>query len=103
MSWEARGATIAGSAGPAFGRDGTIYVATERKLAALELGRRARAENAEAEGRVHPRERGFRFAPIVIQHKEKDLVAVAAKDGRIFVLDGATLQRRWRRHRQPES
>jgi outer membrane protein assembly factor BamB len=93
VSWEARGATIAGSAGPAFGRDGTIYVATRdgssplsNSVVALEpktLKQKAVFTLAKAD---------FVSAPIVIQHKEKDLLAVAAKDGRIFVLDGATLQ-----------
>ena len=93
VSWEARGATIAGSAGPAFGRDGTIYVATRdgssplsNSVVALEpktLKQKAVFTLAKAD---------FVSAPIVIQHKDKDLVTVAAKDGRIFVLDGATLQ-----------
>ena len=104
VSWEARGATIAGSAGPAFGRDGTIYVATRdgnsplsNSVVALEpktLKQKAVFTLAKAD---------FVSAPIVIQHKEKDLVAVAAKDGRIFVLDGATLQVPLATTRQPES
>ena len=93
VSWDARGATIAGSAGLAFGRDGTIYVATgegsspvSNSIVALEpktLKQKAIFTLAKAD---------FVAAPIVVQHKEKDLVAVAAKDGRIFVLDGASLQ-----------
>jgi outer membrane protein assembly factor BamB len=93
VSWEARGATIAGSGGPAFGRDGTIYVATtdgssplSNSVVALEpktLKQKAVFTLAKAD---------FVSAPIVVQHKDKDLVAVAAKDGRVFVLDGASLQ-----------
>ena len=93
VSWDARGATIAGSAGPAFGRDGTIYVATRdgnsplaNSVVSLEpktLKQKAVFTLAKAD---------FVSAPIVIQYKDKDLVAVAAKDGRVFVLDGASLQ-----------
>ena len=93
VSWDARGATIAGSAGPAFGRDGTIYIATRdgnsplaNSVVSLEpktLKQKAVFTLAKAD---------FVSAPIVIQHKDKDLVAVAAKDGRVFVLDGASLQ-----------
>jgi outer membrane protein assembly factor BamB len=93
VSWEARGATIGGNAGPAFGRDGTIYVATRdgssplsNSVVALEpktLKQKAVFTLAKAD---------FVSAPIVIQHKDKDLVVAAARDGRIFVLDGATLQ-----------
>ena len=93
VSWEARGAAIAGSAGPAFGRDGTIYVATREgssplsnSVVALEpktLKQKAVFTLAKAD---------FVSAPIVIQDKDKDLVVAAARDGRIFVLDGRTLQ-----------
>jgi outer membrane protein assembly factor BamB len=60
--------------GPSVGKDGTVYAGS---------GDGDYYTLAKAD---------FVAAPIVVQHKEKDLVAVAAKDGRIFVLDGASLQ-----------
>ena len=92
VSWQAEGATIAGSGGPAFGRDGAIYVATTGgssplsssvvKLEAKTLRKKANFTLPKAD---------FVSSPIVIQHKDKELVVTAAQDGRIFVRDAATL------------
>lgn len=92
-SWSAGGATIAGSAGPTLGRDGTIYVATTDGLApasnaivALEpktLKQKAAFTQSKAD---------FATSPLVFEHKGKDVVAAAAKDGRIYLLDSTSMQ-----------
>jgi outer membrane protein assembly factor BamB len=93
VRWDARGATVAGSAGISLGRDGTIYVATadgtsplSNSVVALEpktLKQKAVFTQAKSD---------FATSPVVFTYKDKDLVAVAGKDGRVYVLDGASLQ-----------
>ena len=57
VSWKTNGGNVAGTAGPTLGTDGTIFVAVgdgaagSRRL--FQFDRCARAEDAEAEGRVH--------------------------------------------------
>jgi len=84
-------ATIAGTAGPSLGRDGTIYIATasgsaaeSSTLFALEpktLKRRAAAKVAGA---------GFSTSPLVISWKDKDAVLVAG-GGKLYLFDPASL------------
>jgi len=92
-SWNAGGATIAGTAGPTLGRDGTIYVATtdgtapgSNTIVALEpktLKQKAVFTRPKAD---------FATSPLVFDHKGKDVVAAAGKDGRIYLLDTASMQ-----------
>jgi hypothetical protein len=84
-------ATIAGTAGPSIGRDGTVYVATAAGAApesssvfALEpktLRQKAAAKVAGV---------NFNTSPVVIPWKDKDAVLVGG-GGKLFVFDPASL------------
>jgi len=79
-SWKASSA-IAGTAGPSFGPDGTLFVGTEAgELVALEPKtlKVAASYNAGAPG--------FASSPVIFEYKEKPLVAIASKDGSVHVL-----------------
>lgn len=83
-------ASIAGSAGPAFGPDGTIYVATGARGEAsnsvvaldgktLEVRNWYRAGNSE-----------FSSSPVVFEFRGKVLLIVASADGRLHLLDAGS-------------
>lgn len=95
-SWNTGGADLAGTTGPSFGADGTVYVA---------LGNAARGGSATYANAVVALDRAtltpkdwlsapgieFNSAPIVLRHKDRDLVAATANDGRLYLLDAASL------------
>jgi outer membrane protein assembly factor BamB len=91
QSYDTKGATIAGTAPPAFGTDGTLYVATGA----------GKSEVANAVVSLDPKTltqkdwfattTPFTSNPVVFQYKGKDLIVAANKDGRLYVLDGASL------------
>ncbi len=93
VSWKTGGAEIAGQSGLAFGTDGTIYVAlgSARKAAhsdsivALDRDTLTPKDWFTAPGA------DFNATPIVVRHKDKDLIAVTANDGRLYLLDAASL------------
>jgi outer membrane protein assembly factor BamB len=86
-SWKASGEGVAGSAGPAFGPDGTLYVATlSGDLVALEektLREKDRYSNPAS---------AFRSSPVVFAHKGKDYVAAVNNEGQLQVFDAASLK-----------
>ena len=83
-SWQSPGG-IAGSAGAAAGPDGTLFVTTDAgELVALE-SKTLRVKDIYKAGVP------FTSSPLVFQHKESAMVAAAAKDGRIHVLDSTRL------------
>jgi hypothetical protein len=91
VSWDAKGASIAGSAAPTFGTDGTPYVATgggsspvANSIVSLESKTLNQKDTFSA---------GTPFVshPIVFQYKGKDVVVAANSDGRLYVLDSASL------------
>jgi len=83
-------ANIAGDAGPAFGGDGTIYVATgngsesPNSLVALEQG------TLKVKGWYSAGNQEFSSTPVIFEYNGKTLIAAATKDGRIHLLDSAT-------------
>jgi outer membrane protein assembly factor BamB len=80
-SWQAPGGGIGGSDGPAFGPDGTLYTATDAgELVAIE------AKTLKVKD-IYKGGQGFQSSPVVFQFKDKTMIAVAAKDGRIHVVD----------------
>lgn len=88
-SFDTKGAGIAGAVAPTFGTDGTIYVATgsgdspvANAVVALEPKTLRQKDWFTAGG-------PFTSAPVVFQHKGKDIVAAANRDGRIYLLDAA--------------
>jgi len=85
-NWKSETGAVAGVAGPAFGAEGTIYVATAGgAIVALE------AKTLKQAGSYAPGGAGFTSSPVVIDYNEKDYVAATAKDGTIHLLDGTNL------------
>ena len=84
-SWKASG-DVAGTEGPAFDGDGTLYVATTAgDLTALE------PKTLKVKASYHSGGAGFASSPVIFEYKGKTLIAVAAKDGSLHVLDTAAL------------
>jgi outer membrane protein assembly factor BamB len=79
---------VAGSAGFAVGPDGTLYVAAgSGELVALEPGTLTVKSSYKAG-------RDFTSSPVVFEYKDKDLIAVATRDGQIQLLDTAAIDGR---------
>ena len=84
--WQPSNGAIAGSVGPAFGPDGTVYAATSTgELVALDPKALA-VKDTYATGGA-----GFTSSPVVFPYKGKTLLAAATKEGRIHLLDTASL------------
>jgi hypothetical protein len=85
-SWKAN---VVGIAGPAFGPDGTLYVATgsegESPNSLVALDPKSLAVKAWYAAGAQE----FASSPIIFEHKGKILIAAATKDGRVHLLDGA--------------
>jgi hypothetical protein len=94
VRWETHGGGIVGT-GPALGPDGTVYVAT---------GDGASSENAFSDSIVAlepktlaqkayftPGKTPFTTSPIVFALGDKDIVAAANADGKIYFLDAASI------------
>jgi hypothetical protein len=90
-SWETGGADVAGSMGIALGNDGTIYVALgsgkgDHANAVVALDRQTlKVKDWFSAGAP------FTTSPVVIRHKDKDLIAAASSDGKVYLLDSASL------------
>jgi outer membrane protein assembly factor BamB len=92
VSWKSP-AGVAGALGPAIGPEGTIYAATaeaagssakSHSLVAL------KSKTLEPAG-SYSSDQGFTSTPVVIDYKNKDLIAVTVRDGSIHLLDGTNL------------
>ncbi len=84
-SWKPASGEVAGSAGPAFGGDGTLYVSTTGgDLVALE------PKTLKVKD-VHRAGVELTSSPVIFQHKDKTLLAVTAKDGRLHLVDTAAM------------
>jgi hypothetical protein len=86
-TWKSSASSPAGSAGPAFGPDGTLYVATaggEASLVALD------PKTLQQKDWYSPGA-GFTSSPVVFEYKGKILIAAATKDSSIHLLDSASL------------
>jgi outer membrane protein assembly factor BamB len=95
VSWKSSGGPVAGAAGFAVGTDRTLYVALGNLQAS-----QARDSNAvlALEGTTlrekswfSRRNAHFSSTPVVFNYQGKQLVAAAAQDGRVFLLDGTAL------------
>ncbi len=90
-SYDTKGAAIVGSAPPALGTDGTIYIATgegnspvANSIVSLTAPQLTQKDWLTVDGSA------FTSNPVVFQHKGKDLVVAANKDGRLYVIDGTS-------------
>lgn len=84
-------ATIAGSAGPALGRDGTVYIATAAGNAAESSTIFAlEPKTLKQKGAAKVAGVNFTSSPIVISWQEKDALLVAG-GGKLYVFDPANL------------
>jgi hypothetical protein len=84
-------ANVVGIAGPAFGGDGTLYVATgnggesPNSLVALD------PKTLSVKGWYTAGAHEFSSSPVLFEYKGKTLIAVTTKDGRVHLLDSANL------------
>ncbi len=99
MHWSTNGGGIAGTVGPALGSEGTVYAATldgdyspasfSDSVVALDQ------KTFTMKDWFTPGKSEFSSSPVVFAHmkgdKSEDLVAVANKDGKLYLLDGADL------------
>jgi len=94
VSWKTGAANIAGSSGLAFGTEGAVYVALGTAAAATAYRDSIVALDRET---LTPTDwftaagADFNATPIVIRHKDRDLIAATANDGRLYVLDATSL------------
>jgi outer membrane protein assembly factor BamB len=91
-SYDAKGAAVVGSAAPTFGTDGTIYIATgagnspvANSIVSLQSPALTQKDVFTVDGSP------FISNPIAFQHQGKDLIVAVNKDGRLYVLDSASL------------
>src|SRR5206468_5715384 len=91
---KAGSANVAGASGLAFGADGTIYIALGTAATAAPFPDSIVALNRET---LTPTDwftasgADFNTTPTVIRHKNRDLIAATANDGRLYLLDAASL------------
>jgi len=80
---------LGGSPGSVIGSDGTIYVQTSQRILAFSAGNLALSGyfNLEEGGADDRRDVP---APLAFQFKDRQLIAAAGKDGRIYLLDAAS-------------
>ncbi len=89
LTWKGN---IAGSAGAAFGGDGTIYVATDENAeGAPGMSIVAIDPKTLQTKSVYTASRIFVSSPVVFEHKGKTLIAVAAVDGSVHLVDAANM------------
>ncbi|HMJ82440.1 MAG TPA: PQQ-binding-like beta-propeller repeat protein, partial [Vicinamibacterales bacterium] len=94
LSWKTGAANIAGTSGLAFGPEGAIYVALATGATAAPAPDSIVALSPET---LKPTDwftalgADFNATPTVIRHKNRDLIAATANDGRLYLLDAASL------------
>ena len=104
VSWKTGGPGVVGTTGPAFGTDGTLYVALGKAPAGSPMPAAAGSRAAAYANSIVALDRAtltpkdsftadaeFTSSPIVIRYKDKDLVAASTSDGRLYLLDSASL------------
>lgn len=95
MQWEAKGANVVGTAGPTFGTDGNMFVATDGGPAASSNDANAVValdpHTLNSKDWFSPGKTPFVSSPVAFQYKGKHLIVAANADGRLYVLDAASL------------
>ncbi len=82
--WKAS-SEVAGTAGPAIGPDGKLYVAAGHDLVALS------PKKLETLAIYKSPDASFTSTPVIFNYKDKDLIAVTTDDGRLHLLDTSSL------------
>jgi PQQ-like domain len=107
-AWKTGGPSVVGAAGPTLGTDGTIYVAvggdtpSAARTSSTPNGQGGETSYADAIVALEPKTltvkdwftapgAGFNASPIVVRHKDADLVLATANDGRLYLLDAKSL------------
>jgi outer membrane protein assembly factor BamB len=103
VSWQTGGPSVAGSAGPGLGTDGTIYLATSEASSGPAASNDSKATvYASSVVALEPKTlkvkdwftapgADFNASPVVFRHGNKDIVIASGNDGRLYVLDGSSL------------
>ena len=98
IHWSTNGGGVAGNYGAALGTDGTVYAATmdgDYSPVAFSDSVVALDKTLKLKDWFTPGKSAFTSSPVVFSvkegDKEKDLIAVANKDGHIYLLDSAAL------------
>jgi PQQ-like domain len=104
VSWKTNGGNVAGTAGPTFGTDGTIFVAVgDAGSSSSAAATTATPGYSNAIVALEPRTlkvkdsftqpgADFNTSPVVFRYKDKDLMAVSGNDGRLYLLDATSLK-----------
>lgn len=90
VSWKTGGANVLGT-GPAFATDGTLYVATGAGTGAHANAIVALDRRELTVKDWFTADATLATSPIVIRYKDKDLIAAASSDGKLYLLDSASL------------
>jgi hypothetical protein len=96
LSWKTNGGSVAGTSGPTFGTDGTLYVAVgdgatgpstySNSIVALEPKTLKLKDSFTQPGA------DFNTSPVVFRYKNKDLMVVSGNDGCLYLLDATSLK-----------
>jgi outer membrane protein assembly factor BamB len=95
VSWNTGGNEIAGAV--AFGTDGTLYVALGKPAKKQLPGSHADAIVALDRRTLQVKDwftapgADFNAMPMIVRHRDRDLIVATANDGRLYVLDGSSL------------
>ena len=95
-TWRSGGAHVAGSSGPSFGTDGTIYIATTTDVS-KPPSPHANSVVALDRATLQPKDwvatdgADFNASPVMFKHKDRELAAVSGNDGRLYLLDTGSL------------
>jgi len=95
-TWPTGSAHVAGTAGPTFGADGTLYVAMSADSAKPPSPQANRVVALDP-ATLQPKDwlatdaADFNASPVVFKHKDRELLAGSGNDGRLYLLDTASL------------
>jgi outer membrane protein assembly factor BamB len=93
--WESPSGNVVGTAGPTFGLDGSLYVATQKAIVRLEPKSLKRGDSFAVQT-------AFTTAPVAFRVKDREVLAAANSDGRVYLLDAKALAGETPMARSPE-
>jgi hypothetical protein len=91
VSWDSKGAPIAGNTAPTFGTDGTLYVATGNGSSPVANAIVSLESETLNQKDWFSAATPFVSNPVVFQYNGKDLLVAANSDGRLYVLDSGSV------------